>query len=77
MDRAAIRAEIAQRNALRKSAQLPLLDEQKEFDNAFQTILLHRNGNAEAMIPATPERHRRMDGGSGIAAAAHDDPRLP
>jgi hypothetical protein len=27
MDRAAIRAEIAQRNALRKSARLPLLDE--------------------------------------------------
>jgi hypothetical protein len=39
MDRAAIRAEIAQRNAVRKSAQLPLLDEQKEFDNACQTIL--------------------------------------
>jgi hypothetical protein len=42
MDRAAIRAEIAQRNALRKSAQLPLLDEQKEFDNACQTILSAR-----------------------------------
>jgi hypothetical protein len=24
-----------------------------------------------------PERHRCMDGSSGIAAAAHDDPRLP
>jgi hypothetical protein len=24
-----------------------------------------------------PERHRRMDGSPGIAAAAHDDPRLP
>ena len=23
-----------------------------------------------------PERHRRMDGSPGIAAAAHDDPRL-
>ena len=42
MDRAAIWAEIAQRNALRKSAQLPLLDEQREFDNACQTILSAR-----------------------------------
>jgi hypothetical protein len=42
MDRAAIWAGIAQRNALRKSAQLPLLDEQKEFDNACQTILAAR-----------------------------------
>ena len=42
MDRAAIWAEIAQRNALRRSAQLPLLDEQKEFDNACQTILSAR-----------------------------------
>ena len=42
MDRAAIRADIVQRNALRKSAQLPLLDEQKEFDNACQTILSAR-----------------------------------
>jgi hypothetical protein len=24
-----------------------------------------------------PERHRRMDGSPGIAADAHDDPRLP
>ena len=39
MDRAAIWAEIAQRNALRKSAQLPLLDEQKEFDNACEVHL--------------------------------------
>ena len=42
MDRAAVWAEIAQRNALRKLAQLPLLDEQKEFDNACQTILSAR-----------------------------------
>ncbi len=42
MDRAAIWAEIAKRNALRKSAQLPLLDEKKEFDNACQTILSAR-----------------------------------
>jgi hypothetical protein len=42
MDRAAIWAEIAHRNALRKSAQLPLLDEQKEFDNACQIILSAR-----------------------------------
>jgi hypothetical protein len=39
MDRAAIWAEIAQRNALRKSALLPLLDEQKEFDNACEAAL--------------------------------------
>jgi hypothetical protein len=39
MDRAAIRAEIAQRNALRKSAQLPLLDEQKEFYNVCEVVL--------------------------------------
>ena len=39
MDRAAIWAEIAQRNALRKSARLPLLDEQKEFDNACEVAL--------------------------------------
>ena len=42
LDRAAIWAAIAQRNALRKSAQLPLLVEQKEFDNACQTILSAR-----------------------------------
>ena len=42
LDRAAIWADVAQRNALRKSAQLPLLDEQKEFDNACQTILSAR-----------------------------------
>ena len=42
MDKAAIWVEIAQRNALRKSVQLPLLDEQKEFDNACQTILCAR-----------------------------------
>ena len=42
MDRAAIRAEIAERNALRESAQLPLLDEQREFDNACRTILSAR-----------------------------------
>ena len=39
MDRAAIWADIAQRNALRKSARLPLLDEQKEFDNACEVAL--------------------------------------
>ena len=39
VNRAAIWAEIAQRNALRKSAQLPLLDEQKEFDNACKVAL--------------------------------------
>jgi hypothetical protein len=42
MDRAAIWAEIAQQNALRKSAQLPLLDVQKEFDRACKTILSAR-----------------------------------
>jgi hypothetical protein len=42
MDRAAIWAQIAQRNALRKSALLPLLDEQREFDNACKTILSAR-----------------------------------
>jgi hypothetical protein len=38
VDKAAIRAEIRQRNALRKSALLPLLDEQKEFDHACMVI---------------------------------------
>ena len=42
MDGAAIWTEIAQRNALRKSAQLPMLNEQREFDNACQTILSAR-----------------------------------
>jgi hypothetical protein len=42
MDKAAIWAEITQRNALRKSAQLPLLNEQREFDNACQIILRAR-----------------------------------
>jgi hypothetical protein len=38
VDKATIRAEIRQRNALRKSALLPLLDEQKEFDHACRVI---------------------------------------
>ena len=38
VDKATIRAEIRQRNALRKSALLPLLDEQKEFDHACAVI---------------------------------------
>ena len=38
VDKATIRAEIRQRNALRKSALLPLLDEQKEFDHACTVI---------------------------------------
>lgn len=33
-----IRAEIRQRNALRKAALLPLLDEQREFDHACAVI---------------------------------------
>jgi hypothetical protein len=51
MDRAAVWAEIAQRNALRKLAQLPLLDEQREFDNACQTILIHDEVVAERGHP--------------------------
>jgi hypothetical protein len=38
VDKATIRAEIRQRNVLRKSALLPLLDEQKEFDHACTVI---------------------------------------
>jgi hypothetical protein len=34
VDAAAIRAEIKERNAIRRSALLPLLDEQKEFERA-------------------------------------------
>jgi hypothetical protein len=34
VDKATIRAEISQRNALRKAALLPLLDEQKELEHA-------------------------------------------
>src|ERR1700733_2070983 len=52
MDRAAVWAEIAQRNALRKLAQLPLLDEQREFDNACQTILIHDEVVAERGHPS-------------------------
>ena len=33
-----IRAEIRQRNALRKAALLPLIDEQKEFDRACAVV---------------------------------------
>ena len=42
VDRATIRAEIRQRNALRRSALLPLLDEQKEFDHACAVIRAQR-----------------------------------
>ena len=42
VDKATIRAEIRQRNALRKSALLPLLDEQKEFDHACTVIRAQR-----------------------------------
>jgi hypothetical protein len=38
VDKATVRAEIRRRNALRKSALLPLLDEQKEFDHACTVI---------------------------------------
>jgi len=38
VDKATISAEIRQRNALRKSALLPLLDEQQELDHAFWLI---------------------------------------
>jgi hypothetical protein len=38
VDKTTIRAEIRQRNALRKSALLPLLDEEKEFDPACRVI---------------------------------------
>jgi hypothetical protein len=39
---ATIRAEIRQRNALRKSALLPLLDEQKKLDHACVVIRAQR-----------------------------------
>jgi hypothetical protein len=38
VDKATIRAEIRQRNALLKSALLPLLDEEKEFEHACVVI---------------------------------------
>jgi hypothetical protein len=38
VDKAVIRAEITQRNALRRSALLPLLDEQKELEHACGLI---------------------------------------
>ena len=42
VDKATIRAEIRQRNALRQSALLPLLDEQKEFDHACVVVRAQR-----------------------------------
>ncbi len=38
VDKATIQAEIKARNALRQSALLPLLDEQKEFEHACRVI---------------------------------------
>ena len=38
MDKATIQAEISQRNALRKSALVPSLDEQKEPEHACRLI---------------------------------------
>jgi hypothetical protein len=38
VDNATIRTEIGQRNVLRQSALLPLLDEQQEFDHACRVI---------------------------------------
>ena len=38
VSKSAIRTEIAQRNALRKAALLPLLDEQKELEHACRLI---------------------------------------
>jgi hypothetical protein len=42
VDKATIRTEIKQRNALRKTACLSLLDEQKEFDAACRLIRSQR-----------------------------------
>ena len=42
VDKATIEAEIRQRNALRKSALLPLLDEQRELDHACRLIRAKR-----------------------------------
>jgi hypothetical protein len=58
MDRAAIWAEIVQRNALRKSAQLPLLDEQREFDNACEVVLSARWRAFRATKQSDYERYR-------------------
>ena len=38
LDKSAIRAEIRQRNALRQSALLPLLDEQHELEHACRLV---------------------------------------
>jgi len=42
VDKATIRAEVRQRNALHKAALLPLLDEQKELDHACAVIRVQR-----------------------------------
>jgi hypothetical protein len=42
VDKATIWAEIKTRNAIRKAALLPLLDEQKEFESACRQIQRHR-----------------------------------
>jgi hypothetical protein len=53
-----IRAEIRQRNAVRKIALLPLLDEQREFDHAFAVIREQRYDALKHSKQADYERIR-------------------
>jgi hypothetical protein len=58
MDKATIRTEISQRNALRKSALLPLLDQQKELEHACRLIRNKRWYALKASRKADYERFR-------------------
>jgi hypothetical protein len=58
VDKATIRAEIRARNALRQSALLPLLDEQKELENRCRLIRDHRWSAFKERNQADYERFR-------------------
>jgi hypothetical protein len=58
VDKATIRAEIRQRNALRQSALLPLLDEQHELEHACRLIRNKRWYAFKASRQADYERFR-------------------
>ena len=58
VDKATIRAEIRARNALRQSALLPLLDEQKELEHACSLIRDKRWYAFKASKQADYERFR-------------------
>ena len=58
VDKATIRAEIRARNALRRSALLPLLDEQKELEHACRLIRNRRWSAFKGSKQAAYERFR-------------------